>query len=857
VANEGTTTGGGAEPLGPPPLIQAEILVYSATECVAKYSITHGEYTIGRDTTCQVRLDVDGVSRHHARLAFQAYELILEDLASANGVFIEGVQISLPTRVRPDQQVEIGSARLFIRLKSEASEMLEAALWDPDLGLAPVRALLEGKKYKVQGTIGGGGMGVVHQSRDLRIRRTVAMKVMKSTSQFSRENVLRFVDEAQLTGQLQHPNIVPVYELALDDHGEVFYTMKYVKGITLDQVLRGIRKGEEEIIAKYPLTALLATFQKICDAMAYAHSMGVVHRDLKPDNVMIGEYGEVLVMDWGLAKKIAHGTGDDVAGDAVPEAPPPDLRGFQTLNGLIVGTPPYIAPEAARGELDKIDRRSDIFVLGAILYAILTLRPPFSGKEFAELIEQIVSGKFAHPSSFNQPVKATRHPEPPTPDADGNHYVLAHLPGKRVPEGLGAVILKAMSYAAEDRYQTVAELQADVTAWQGGFAPKAERAGLKRQLYLWAARHKGNVAAFGAIAILFHAAIIWFFLSLKHQRDLARESKNQLEDAVRDLRGAAPLFADEAVQLAGRREYDRALDRVESAIRQVPNDANYQNIRGNILQVMLRWDDAIDAYESALDRNPHMASAKVNLEVTKKLVESLGEDDEPEAKQIKELQTALLAQDRRTDAAALGEKLGSGRPLAGRGLRQAIENDPQLAPLRDILARREFRGRFASLPDGTYSANFRGIPYFVLEPFFQASPPQISRIVLDEVRFPGLEVVQNMNLRSLSVAGCPTFRSLEPLRLMFELERLILSRTKVTDLEPLTDLPLKELNLEDCSELNDFRPLLLCEDLESLILPKHARDIAYLRDHKGLKSLSYRNPNQPVADFWREFDSKK
>ncbi len=838
-------------------MIQAEILVYSESECVAKYSITHGDYTIGRDIGCQVRLDVDGVSRHHARLAFQGYELVLEDLGSANGVFIEGVQIGLPTRVRPDQQVEIGSARLFIRLKAEASEMLAAALWDPDLGLAPVRALLEGKKYKVQGTIGGGGMGVVHRARDLRIRRSVAMKVIKSSSQFSRENVLRFVDEAQLTGQLQHPNIVPVYELALDEHGEVFYTMKFVKGITLDEVLRGIRKGDEAIIAKYPLAALLAVFQKICDGVAYAHSMGVVHRDLKPDNVMIGEYGEVLVMDWGLAKKIAHGLNDEHLGDAKPEMPPPDLRGFQTLNGLIVGTPPYIAPEAARGELDQIDARSDIYVLGAILYAILTLRPPFPGKEFAELIEQIVTGKFIHPSSYNLPAKSSRHPEPIAPDADGNLYVLSHLPGKRVPEGLAAIAVKAMSYAAADRYATASELQADITAWQGGFAPKAERAGLKRQLFLWIGRHKGNVALVALFAVIFHASIVWFFLSLKHERDRAIESEKQLSDAMHDLQGAAPLFAEEAQQLAKRKEYEAALYRIESAIRQVPNDPDYHVLRGNLLQVLLRWDEAVEAYETALERNPTHAVAKTNLELTKKILDEMGDAPAPDAAHIRELQAGLAKQGRVGDAATLLEKSGMDRQTALRALREAIENDPQLAPLREIVRRREFRGRFAPQPDGSYTANFQRLPYVTLAPFFEATPVQVSGLVLDEVNIPDLGVLAGMQLKSLSLAGSRTVRNLQPLQELPDLQRLNLARTNVSDLRPLAGLPLVELNLEDCGKITDFRPLLECRRLESLILPRNATDIAYLKDHKSLKFLSYRRSNQPVEEFWKQYGTKK
>src|SRR6185295_17186676 len=142
------------------------------------------------------------------------------------------------------------------RLREAAAKQFAAALWDSDLGLGPVRDQLEGKKYKVITTMNRGGMGVILQARDLRIRRTVAMKVMKTSAQFSRESVLRFIDEAQLTGQLEHPNIVPVYELGIDDQGETFYTMKFVKGTTLDDVLRNIRHGRQKIIDKYPLGTL-------------------------------------------------------------------------------------------------------------------------------------------------------------------------------------------------------------------------------------------------------------------------------------------------------------------------------------------------------------------------------------------------------------------------------------------------------------------------------------------------------------------------------------------------------------------------------------------------------------------------
>ena len=848
-----------------PTQIEAEMMVYIGDENVAKFSLRHGEYVIGRDHGCQVCIDVEGISRHHARLTFQGYELTVEDLGSANGVFIEGVQIQLPTRVRPDQQVEVGSARFFVRLKAESSEMLAAALWDPDLGLAPVRTTLEGKKYKVLGTIGRGGMGVVHQARDLRIVRNVAMKVIKTSSQFSRENVLRFVDEAQLTGQLQHPNIIPVYELGLDEYGEVFYTMKYVKGTTLDQILRRIREREELAIQKYPLATLLTVFQKICDGVAYAHSMGVVHRDLKPDNVMIGEYGEVLVMDWGLAKKMASGMHDEHLGDTKPQMPPSDLRGFETLNGLIVGTPPYISPEAARGDLDQIDARSDIYVLGTILYAILTLRPPFPGKEFGELIEQIVTGQFMHPTSYSQPINPLRQSEPPPPGPDGVNCVLSHLPGRRVPEGLAAIVLKAMATEMALRYQSVAELQADILSWQGGFAPKAERAGITRQMILWAGRHKGNVVLFGIFFVVLNTALAVFVLSLKHERDNLRASEagathyaSQLSQALTDLRGVAPIFAEEARELVKKKDLDAALARIDSAIRQLPNEPEYYNLRGNILQTMLRWDDAVESYDDALERNPNLASAKENLALTKKLMEPDGadkEDREPSTADLKALEEALIKQKRLAEATVLTDRFGPDKPMAVKLLRDAVEKDPQLKPLREYLRGAALRGRFTRLADGTYSANLRGLPPPIYLPLLKNEVVSVSAIFLDDSNFSDLSIFSGMKLHELWLAGCAHVTDLSPLRDM-QLKVLNLNRTSVSDLKPLAGMPLLDLSLDSCTKITDFRPLMECVSLEKLVLPRNAKNIDFLRKHPQLKFLSNKGLSEPVADFWAEYDKR-
>ncbi len=837
-------------------------MVYLGEELVAKYSIHHGEYLIGRDKACQVCVEIEGVSRHHARLTFQGYELVIEDLGSSNGVFIEGIQAQLPTRVRPDQQVEVGDARIFIRLKAEASEMLAAALWDPDLGLAPVRALLDGKRYKIMGSIGRGGMGVVHQARDLRIHRTVAMKVIKTASQFSRENVLRFVDEAQLTGQLQHPNIVPVYELALDDQDEVFYTMKFVKGITLDDVLRGLRKGEQAMVKEYSLTALLDIFQKICDGVAYAHSKGIVHRDLKPDNIMIGEYGEVLVMDWGLAKRMSSGVHDEHLADATPrdteensEMPPANLREFQTLNGLIVGTPPYISPEAARGELDLITETSDIYVLGSMLYAILTLRPPYPGKEFGELIEQIVSGKFEHPSSSNNSSKGSQG------SPDNIAYVLAHLPGRRVPEGLAAIVLKAMAYEPEGRYAKVEDLQDDITAWQNGFAPKAERAGLRKQIILWATRHKDKVALFSVFAVVFHVAVISLFLSLKNQRDLAQKNEqlakdrgDQLDIAFADLQGTGPVFFNQSREFIQKKEFDKALEKIDAAIRQLPNNADYLNQRGNICQALLRLDEAEDAFQRVLELNPKFAGAKENLALTQKLLAEESDDHELDPKSLKELELAMVKQGRIVEAATVAEKSGLEPGKFFKELRNAMESNPELRPLRELTSnKREIRSRFQKQTDGTWSANFADLPPATFIPLLRAGVVRISALNLNATKITDLGALSTLkDLRTLTLIDCRGIRDLSPL-VGLPIQSLTLTGTDVTDITPLASLPLTELRLDRCLRIADLQPIASLTKLRSLTLPQHkaSSDLEFLRGMKSLELIDFKEPPIPVAQFWK------
>jgi eukaryotic-like serine/threonine-protein kinase len=241
-------------------------------------------------------------------------------------------------------------------------------------------------RYQLHGEIAHGGMGVVLKGRDVDLGRDVAVKVLLERHLDSPEMVRRFVEEAQIGGQLQHPGIVPVYELGRLPDGRLYIAMKLIRGRTLAELLEG-RADPAADRARH-----LATFEQVCQAVAYAHACGVVHRDLKPSNVMVGSFGEVQVMDWGLAKVLDRGGIADEERSLRSQADGDPVRTLRTGSaadesraGSVLGTPAYMAPEQARGQLDTLDERADVFGLGAILCEVLTGLPPYTGSSSDEV----------------------------------------------------------------------------------------------------------------------------------------------------------------------------------------------------------------------------------------------------------------------------------------------------------------------------------------------------------------------------------------------------------------------------------------------------------------------------------------
>jgi serine/threonine protein kinase len=289
--------------------------------------------------------------------------------------------------------------------------------------------------YTLGGLVGAGSMGAVVLARPRSGAERVAMKVRVPRG--GAEEGRRFLEEAALTQSLRHPNIIPVYEIGVNERDEMFYTMALGERGTLRTVLEALRARVPEALERYRFRALLAIFLKVCDAIAYAHHRGVLHLDLKPENIVLGEFGEVYVVDWGLACPLARETTS--GGDAA-------TRIVRERRALRAGTPAYMSPEQAEAGGD-LDERSDVFALGAILYQLITLDRPFPGHDAETVLANIRTGAAEPPEPRLRKLRAS-----------GGW----HLPADLLPELLSALAMRALSPAREARPRQVKQLQREV-----------------------------------------------------------------------------------------------------------------------------------------------------------------------------------------------------------------------------------------------------------------------------------------------------------------------------------------------------------------------------------------------------------
>jgi WD40 repeat protein/serine/threonine protein kinase len=384
--------------------------------------------------------------------------------------------------------------------------------------LEQLRAKTAGsKRYERQREIARGGMGAIVRVWDSDLRRTLAMKVMlgfddsppKGSSDGSRERrVARFLDEAQITGQLDHPGIIPVHELGIDEQGQLFFTMRLVKGRELREIFELVEKNAEG----WTQTRALGVLLRVCEAMAFAHEKGVIHRDLKPANIMVGRFGEVYVMDWGLAKVLGSSDAHDVR-----IAPRPDLSKsivrsarddlqqtpespLSTMDGDIVGTPCYMPPEQARGRLEDIGPHSDVYSVGSMLYELLSGEQPYCARGDKPSPQAVLGALMQGPPRAVASIK----------------------PG--LPEDLVAICEKAMAHDLRDRYPSMLGVAEDLRAFLEGRVVKAHETGPVAEFKKWIARNKSFAyASAAALAAVFLGigGMLWLQYNAKERLSLA------------------------------------------------------------------------------------------------------------------------------------------------------------------------------------------------------------------------------------------------------------------------------------------------------------------------------------------------
>lgn len=348
---------------------------------------------------------------------------------------------------------------------------------------------LEAVKQRYTGGVllAKGGMKEIYRVEDLMTDRFVAKAVMKNLK--SKKAIEQFIQEARITARLEHPNIMPVYDIGIDDNSQAYFTMKLIEGDNLGVILKKLKTGDKTCRQEYPLPKLLEILNKVCDAVAYAHSKGVLHLDLKPDNIQVGDFGEVLVCDWGLSR-----FNSDVMQEG--EEPINYLEGQLTLHGQVYGSPGFMSPEQVTKERQELDHKSDIYSLGCLLYSILTYHSAFPGKDIDTILDNQANGDFKAPSK--------------------------RFPELGVPPALEAVCLHAMSYSKARRYDNAEQIKDEINAYINGFATKAEKAGLWTLFALFCRRHKVLVS-FCAVLFIVTFAFTYIYIGQEKEKKEVRE----------------------------------------------------------------------------------------------------------------------------------------------------------------------------------------------------------------------------------------------------------------------------------------------------------------------------------------------
>jgi serine/threonine-protein kinase len=388
---------------------------------------------------------------------------------------------------------------------------------------------LIGHRYRILRPHARGGLGQVSIAEDMELSREVAFKELREQYADDPDRRARFAFEAEITGALEHPGVVPVYGMGQHADGRPFYSMRFIRGETLKHAIEkyhsttrrqgGRQDSRMASERSVDFRKLLRRYLDVCNVMHYSHSRHVLHRDLKPSNIMLGEYGETLVVDWGLAKRL--GTAEKISNQSSRLPPSVASDGAATQIGSALGTPQYMSPEQSEGRIDELGPATDTYSLGATLYYLLTGSPPFAGDDTFMLFENVRTGSFARPREISP----------------------------KVPAALESVCLKAMALRPADRYATAAALAEDIEHWLADEPVLAHREGPIERAGRWVRRHRSWVLAGTAAAMLVTTVSVIAAIMINRAREkatnlaqanaeLARSEHAARENAIARLREA-------------------------------------------------------------------------------------------------------------------------------------------------------------------------------------------------------------------------------------------------------------------------------------------------------------------------------
>jgi tetratricopeptide (TPR) repeat protein/tRNA A-37 threonylcarbamoyl transferase component Bud32 len=540
---------------------------------------------------------------------------------------------SRPTVENTAQQVANAETAEDLR-DAQIERTVQLSIEVPVIAAAPSPAPTTGggTRFNILRPWREGGLGKVSIARDQELNREVALKEIKPQHATSKNNQERFLIEGEITGQLEHPGIVPVYGMGRYKDGQPYYAMRFVHGDSLEEAIahfhrtydHSAHKAGERAVA---FRELIHRFIAVCHAMAYAHSRGVIHRDLKPSNILLAKYGETLVVDWGLAK-VAGQT--DLLGADASESGVSLQSGTSataTRLGSVIGTPAYMSPEQAEGRHDLMGPATDIYSLGATLYCVLTGHSPFTATHLREVLDKVKRGDF-------QPPRAVR---------------------PKLPKALNAICLKAMALKREDRYKTAGELASDIEHWLADEPVTAYPEGARERAVRWIRRHRTLALAVALALVTVSAVSIVATLLVNEQRLIANEAKENADVAFHQARDAVDDLFTKVSE-------DTLL-----------NQPGMQGLRGDLLQKTL------DYYERFLKQRADDPALKEELGMTLfragRIVDELQSPENalPKLKQAAVIQNQLVTE-KPGDAKRL-QSLGDTHNAMGRSLHRGQHLD--------------------------------------------------------------------------------------------------------------------------------------------------------------------------------------